>query len=115
MPAEHASSQLLARKVLQQLAPRPDYDQIIEQVEHRLRVLADERGDQLCEIRAKFEKDREKMRASGAKVRDYAEIYEEELKDAPIPNGIAKKAIAYFEASREWSLEEMLSDLVGSL
>lgn len=32
IPTEHSSSQLLSRKILQQLAPRPDYDQIIDQI-----------------------------------------------------------------------------------
>lgn len=33
-----------------------------------------------------------------------------------IPNGLAKKAIGYFEASnRDWGLEEMLSDLIEGL
>lgn len=58
IPTEHASSQLLSRKILQQLAPRPDYDQIIDQIDHRLRVLRDEKCDQLQELRAKFDKDK---------------------------------------------------------
>lgn len=36
------------------------------------------------------------MRDCGAKVRDYLEIYEEELRDVPIPNSLTKKAIGYF-------------------
>lgn len=56
------------------------------------------------------------MRDCGAKVRDYLEIYEEELRDVPIPNSLTKKAIGYFEASnRDWALEEMLTDLIDSL
>lgn len=56
------------------------------------------------------------MRACGAKVKDYLEIYDEELKDVAIPNSITKKAISYFEASnRDWALEEMLADLIDSL
>lgn len=79
-------------------------------------MLTDEKCDQLQEMRAKFEKDKEKMKACGARVRDYVEIYEEELRDVPIPNSITKKAISYFEASnRDWALEEMLADLIDSL
>lgn len=47
-------------------------------------------------MRSKFEKDKEKMRGCGAKVKDYMEIYDEELKDVAIPNNITKKAISYF-------------------
>jgi hypothetical protein len=36
------------------------------------------------------------MRECGARVRDYTEIYEEELREVSIPNGLVKKAIGYF-------------------
>jgi hypothetical protein len=56
------------------------------------------------------------MRSCGAKVKDFVEIYDEELKGVTIPNTLTKKAISYFESSsREWALDEMLSDLIESL
>lgn len=116
IPTDRPSSQTLAAKLLQQVAARPDPDTLIEQLDHRLQVLLDPRSDQLADIAGRFEKDRERMRECGARVRDYAEIYEEELRGVGIPNGLAKRAIGYFEASsREWALDEMLGDLIEGL
>ena len=116
IPTDNPSPQLLAGKLLQQVAPKPDLDALIEQVDHRIKVLLDPRGDQIDDLARRFAKDRDRMRECGARVRDYAEIYEEELRGVGIPNGLAKRAIGYFEASsREWPLDEMLSDLIEGL
>lgn len=113
IPTDRPATKSLADKLLQQVAVRPEQDTLIEQLDHRIKVLLDPRGDQLEEISRKFAKDRYRMRECGARVRDYTEIYEEELRGVSIPNGLVKKAIGYFEASsREWPLDEMLSDLI---
>lgn len=88
----------------------------MEQLDHRLKVLLDPRADQLTDLRTRFLKDRDRMRECGARVRDYSEIYEQELRGVGLPNALAKRAIGYFEASnREWPLDEMLSDLIDGL
>jgi hypothetical protein len=96
IPTDRPVTQTLADKLLQQVAVRSDQDTLIEQLDHRIRVLLDPRGDQLEDITRRFDKDRDRMRECGARVRDYAEIYEEELRGVSIPNGLAKKAIGYF-------------------
>jgi hypothetical protein len=72
IPTDNPSSQTLASKLLQQVAPRPDLDTLIEQVDHRIKVLLDPRCDQVQDIKRKFAKDRDRMRQCGARVRDYA-------------------------------------------
>lgn len=72
-------------------------DTLFEQLDHRMKVLMEPRCDQLEEAKTRFGKDRDRMRQCGAKVRDFTEIYEQELKGVVgIPNALTKRTIGYF-------------------
>ena len=58
-----------------------------------------EDDDQFEEIKHKFNLQKDNMRSKGVKVKDFIEIYEEQLSKVILPNPISKKAISYFESS----------------
>lgn len=110
------SNALIASKILAQIAPKPDYDQLIDQLQHRISILTREEFDQLAEVRRKFAQEREQMRSSGARLKDFHALYEEEARSGIPVAALTKKALAYFETStKDWPLEEVLADLIDSL
>jgi hypothetical protein len=86
----------IANKILAQIAPKPDYDQLIDQLQHRISILTREEFDQLAEVKHKFAKERDKIRNSGARLKDFHSLYEEEVKSGIPVAGIPKKALGYF-------------------
>lgn len=107
----------LATKILKQLPGSMDNDQLLEQIQHRMKILQNDQEDQIVQLKKKWKEQEEKIRKSGARVKDYQSIYEEEVMHGiTLNNSLSKKAVSYFEASiKDRSLDEMITDLIGSL
>ncbi len=65
------SSNTLANKIINQLAPRPGLAQILDQLDYRIKIMKENDAHELDEITLKFQKDQQKMKECGAKVRDF--------------------------------------------
>lgn len=92
---------------MRQVPHSTDLGQTVEQIQHRVDIMLSDNHNQLDEIRRKFRGEREKMRQSAVKFKEFEELYDQELQNhLPNSTALSKKMMSYFESScKEWTLE----------